>query len=116
MSMDPIELDAQGVLDVLDLAAEWARAEDLDTEEWSEDDFLEYFYNDVEWENVAEVRWRSGGFAGVKVHGGAFLVYDDVDTEGPFPTFEEAYRRLRVDERWEEISAYSANPLFARKP
>ena len=109
MSIDPNELD------VLELAQDWAHAEGIDTDEWEEDDFHEFFYNEVEWEIVASVHWRSGRFAGVKFHGGVFLAYDDAETYGPFANFEEAHRKMGVDDSWDGISQYFASPLFQRK-
>lgn len=101
--------------DVLELAREWAAAEGLDADEWTDEDFLEYFYNEVGWEPVVEVHWRDGRFAGVKHHGGVFLAYDQSETHGPFRTFVEAHARLGLEEDDAGIARYHASPLFERK-
>lgn len=97
-------------LDVLDVAAEWARLEELDTDEWQEDDFLEYFYNDIPWQVVVDVQWRSGRFAGVKAFGGLYLAYDDEETQGPFQTLDAAEARLDLEREGDAIAKYSRAP------
>lgn len=97
-------------IDVMDVAAAWARVEGLETGEWHEEDFLEYFYNEIEWKSLVDVRWRGGGFAGVKTFGGLYLSYDEAQTWGPFVTLEEAEARLNLDEKTGGITKYTRSP------
>lgn len=102
--------EAADTIDVLDVAAEWARVEGLDTDEWEDEDFLEYFYNDIPWASVVEVQWKGGGFAGVKAFGGLYLAYDETETYGPFETVDEAEERLDLEGRPEPMVRYARFP------
>ncbi len=63
-------------------------------EQWSSDDFVEYFWSvmDDEGEVVRSAWWNGGSAAAIRRYQGVFTGSDDAETYGPFDSFEEAVR------------------------
>lgn len=80
--------------DQVDAGRRLAEQAGEDTEDWTPDDFAEYFIQCArdEGETIREASWECGSFAGITRFQGVFIGYDDAEIYGPFATYEEALR------------------------